>query len=93
MQLPEHINTHLLYEISDVVDAIFHYNWLLGLQRLAFGFSLGLVQKTFLLGSLVLGAILQQQLEQAGSWTCDPQFRSGFVLKIAFSNLRFRTVT
>lgn len=87
MQLPAHINTHLLNEISYVVDAVFHNNWLLRLHRLAFGFGLGLVQKTFLLGSLILWAILQQQLKQAGSWTWFSQFRSGFVLKYAFSSL------
>jgi hypothetical protein len=59
--------TYLLDEVGDMIDAVLHHNGFLGFNRLSLGFSLSLLQEPFLLRCLVLGPVLQKQLEKTGS--------------------------
>lgn len=54
----------LLNEVGHMVETILHDNWLLRFNSLSFSLSLSLLEKTLLLGCLVLRPVLEQNLEQ-----------------------------
>ncbi len=58
--------TNLFNQVCDMIQSILDNNGLLGLHCFTLSLSFCLVEKTFLLGGLVLWPVFQQQLEQAG---------------------------
>jgi len=56
---------NLFNQVGHMIESILHNNWLLRLHCFTISFCLGLVEKAFPFGSLILWPVLQQQLEQA----------------------------
>jgi len=56
---------NLFNQVGHMIESILHNNWLLRLHCFTISFCLGLVEKAFPFGSLILWPVLQQHLEQA----------------------------